>query len=186
MKGDEIVGEKVKEVVEKNYIETVNEEVKVMLWCSEGGITGDPYKWMMEQRAEEVVRRRLRLSGSAFSEVDWEIHGDAIRRIAPRERVMVKKMLWDELPAGRKLFRNGFQTGSKCALCAVKDGQHHFLECEILNGTKEKKTTIGVVKGRMAKLDVNPFLSHWVTTSLCGKTPDLERERDLRIRHVVN
>ena len=61
-----------------------------------------------------------------------------------------------------------------------------FLECGIINGTKEKQTTIGVVKGKMAKLDVNPFLTHWVITSLCGKTPDLESERDLRIRQVVN
>ena len=38
----------------------------------------------------------------------------------------------------------------------------------------------------MAKLDVNPFLTHWVITSLCGNTAELESERDLRIRKVVN
>ena len=100
-------------MVDKNYIETVYEEVKVMLWCSEGGITWDPYKWMMEQKAEEVVRRRLWLSDSAFFEVDWEIHGDDIRRISPRERVMVRRMMWEELPYRSKLCMNGYRAGRK-------------------------------------------------------------------------
>ena len=42
------------------------------------------------------------------------------------------------------------------------------------------------MKGRMAKLRVNPYMGRWIEASLCGRTPKLENERDLSIRRVVH
>ena len=63
---------------------------------------------MGEQEAKKVVTRRLRMPTRAFDEVDWEIHGAALQRIAPRERIMIRRMIWEELPTARKLARNGY------------------------------------------------------------------------------
>ena len=57
---DKFAGEKVKEVVEERYVQTLEKEVQVMLWSQEGGITGDVYQWMMERGAQETVMMRLK------------------------------------------------------------------------------------------------------------------------------
>ena len=79
-------------------MDEVDEAVGVQLWCEEGGITGAPYKKMVEQEAEKTVKKRLKMSTRAFEEVDWEVHGGALKKIAPRERQIVKRMLCGELP----------------------------------------------------------------------------------------
>ena len=64
------------------------------------------------------------------------MHEEALKRIAPRERKMLKRMLWGELPTGSKLARNGFRENSKCALCGEDDGTENFLRCEELRNSE--------------------------------------------------
>ena len=45
---------------------------------------------------------------------------------------------------------------------------------------------MGVMKGKMARLKVNPFMAKWIEASLRGSTPRFENERDLSIRRVVH
>ena len=183
---DKKAGRKVKEVESSDYVDEVDEAVGVQLWCEEGGITGAPYEKMMEDEAEEIVKKRLKMSRRAFEEVDWEVHGGALKKIAPRERQMVKRMLWGELPTGRKLARNGFKGSDECALCGEVDTQKHFLECQALKEENVRATRVGVMRGKLAELNINPYLNYWVDESLKGRTPKLENERNLSVRRVVS
>ena len=45
---------------------------------------------------------------------------------------------------------------------------------------------MGVMKGKMARLKVNPFMAKWIEASLRGSAPKFENERDLSIRRVVH
>ena len=44
---------------------------------------------------------------------------------------------------------------------------------------------MGILLGKLQKLNANPYISYWMKSSLGGKTPVLEEEKDLRIRRVV-
>ena len=141
---------------------------------------------MIEQEAKLIVQRRLKLPERAVEEIDWDVHEGALKRIAPRERKMLKRMLWGKLPTGQKLERNGFRENSKCALCGEDDGTEHFLRCKELRNSEERRIVVGVMKGKLATLGINPYLNHWILTSLSGRTPNLEQERNLRVRERVH
>ena len=55
--------------------------------------------------------RRLKISRSAFDEVDWEINGAAVKKVEPRNCVSIRKLIWDKLPTGAKLERRGYREG---------------------------------------------------------------------------
>ena len=44
---------------------------------------------------------------------------------------------------------------------------------------------MGIMNGKLLKLNANPYLTYWVKLSLGGRTPVLEEEKNLRIRQVV-
>ena len=182
---DAAAGRKVEVVDEEDYESEVAEAVGAMLWSREGGITGDPYKWVEGERAEAVICRRLRISKRTYDLVDWDVHERALGTIGKRERTLVKKMLWGELPTGKRLERNGHRSGKECALCGVEDAENHYLGCPQLRESRERRRVLGVMKGRMAKLGVNPYMGKWMEASLSGRSPTLESERNLGIRKVV-
>ena len=129
---DAKAGQKVKEVEKREYTDEVAPEVGALLWCSRGGITGGPYKWMLEQEAQTIVQKRLKMSERVFNEIDWNVHEGALKGISSRERRLLKRMLWGELPTGKKLERNGYREDSKFASCEEGDGTKHFLQCKTL------------------------------------------------------
>ena len=115
------------------------------------------------------------MSTRAFDEMDWEIRGAALWRIEPMERIMIRKLLWGELPTASKLARNGYRRDGKCAMCKDVDSKKHFLECEGLNTTEEMRIKVGVMKGKLASLNTNPYLTKWIMESLNGKSPRLNK-----------
>ena len=132
-----------------------------------------------------MVCKKLRISERTYNLVDWDGHERALGMIGKRERTLVKKMLWGELPTGKCLVRNGHRSGKECALCGEDDSENHYLRCSQLRESREQRRVLGVMKGRMAKLRVNPYMGKWIEESLCGRTPVLEGEKDLSIRRVV-
>ena len=60
------------------YVQEVDGKVKALLWCSEGGIIGDPHQWIEEQGTNDVVMRRLRMSTRAFNKTYLEIYGEEV------------------------------------------------------------------------------------------------------------
>ena len=40
-------GELVETYVEEIYLNTLESEVRIILWCQEGGITSDSYQWIL-------------------------------------------------------------------------------------------------------------------------------------------
>ena len=183
---DEAAGRKVDVVEAEDFESVVEEAVGAMLWTPQGGITGDPYKWVEGERAQAVVCRRLRISERTYDLIDWEAHERALATIGKRERTLIKKMLWGELPTGKRLARNGHRSGRECALCGEEDSGNHYLSCPWLVESREQRRVLGVMKGRLAKLRVNPYMGKWIEESLSGKTPVLEEEKDLSIRRVVH
>ena len=67
---DGAAGRKVETVEEEEFESEVVEAVGAMLWSQGGGITGDPYEWVERDRAEGVVRKRLRMTKRVFDLVD--------------------------------------------------------------------------------------------------------------------
>ena len=85
-----------------------------------------------------------------------------------------------------KLVRNGYRRDRTYDLWEGTDSKKHFLECEILNTTEERRMTLGVMKGKLEIINKNPYLTYWIMESLNGKSPRLDKERDLRRRRIVH
>lgn len=157
---NKLSGKKVRDEKDSAYVQEVDDSITALVWCSEGGITGDPYQWIKEQEAKEVVMKRLRMSTKLFDKVDWVVRGAAFRRIATTERIMVTRILSEEFSTVSKLERNGYRKDETCALCEGTDNKKHFLECGHLNATEERRVTLGGVKGKLEKLNVDPYLTY--------------------------
>ena len=134
---DAEAGQKVKEVEKREYNDEVALEVGALLWCSRGGITGDPYKWMLEQEAQTIVQKRLKMSERAFNEIDWNVHKGALKRISPRERQLLKRMLLVELPT-RKDWR-GIGTERTANVPYVGRMMVQSISCSVRNWEIQKR-----------------------------------------------
>ena len=125
--------------------------------------------------------RRLRISKSVFEEVKWDIRGVEMMKVEPMYHVSIPKLIWEELLTGAKLERNGYREGNKCTLCGKQDGVRHYLKCEKLERTKEKRKILGIMKGKLKKLNLNPWLTYQIKSGMRGTTPSLEKYIHLRI-----
>ena len=101
------------------YVHRLSEEVCAMLWSEMGGLTTDPYDWIMMRRAREVVMMKFKINVRAYELVAWEIHGNILKKIQPRYRPGILKQIWYELPNTQKLERNGYSKDGICP-CAMK------------------------------------------------------------------
>ena len=45
--------------------------MNAVIWSPEGGLTIEPYDWIMERRAKSVLMTRLKISAKVYGEVDW-------------------------------------------------------------------------------------------------------------------
>ena len=91
----------------RDCIPRLYQGVQAMVWAEEGGLTVEPYDWLTKKQAKEVIMKRLRMRARVYEEVDWEMHGAALRQIHPRYRPQVLRGVWDEIPTQVKMKRNG-------------------------------------------------------------------------------
>jgi len=56
--------------------------------------------------------------------------GMAMKKIQPRYRSAVKKIVWDKIPTEVKLIINRYSTGKECQQCGGNDYGCCFLLCE--------------------------------------------------------
>ena len=68
----------------------------------------------MEKRAKYTVQHRLRVNERSFQIIDWKMHGKSIKKVQPRYRASVLRMVWDELPTQEKMQRNAKAEGAPC------------------------------------------------------------------------
>ena len=177
------------EVVEatgNEYLERIPDGVEAMLWTRWGGLTRDPYNWVMIGKAEGAVKKRLKLNDRAYSRIDWEIHGQVLARVQPESRASVKRMVWDELPNQVKLCRNGYAEDEMCRLCKnTVDKTRHYLECGDTKLKRDRERIIGNLKARMRGVSLNPFLSHWILEAIAGRSPRMEKVKPLALERRV-
>ena len=160
-------------------------ETEVMLWTEAGGLTEDPYNWKMEDDAKAIVEKRLRLGRQVFEKIDWDLHGNILRKMDPGFRPGVQKILWREHPTTVKMHRDRQVESSECPLCSETDGPEHYLECSELCNTNEKSRLVGNLRHKMRGRGTNPFLANWIMVVLGGKTPVLESLQPLRLHQRV-
>ena len=133
----------------ENYLSEIPEGVKAMVWTSRGGLTVEPYKWIMEEEAKGAVQKRLRINARAFEKIDWEVHEKALKKVQPRYRASVLRMLWDELPTQEKMKRNGYLEDDSCPLCGGRDTAGHYLKCINTELGIQKERVLGNLRSKM-------------------------------------
>jgi len=151
-----------------------------MVWAEEGGITVEPYDWVMKKKSKEVIMKRLRMRARVYEEVDWEMHGAALRQIP-----QVLRGVWDEIPTQVKTKRNGYSKDDKCKLCGETDGCEHYAGCRHAGLVERRRMLIGNLRSGMECLKANSFLTYWILEAVWGDYPILERVTLLRLEQKV-
>ena len=106
--------------------------------------------------------------------ISWELCGGMIRKIQPRYRPSVKKLIWEEIPTRVKLVRYGFEEDEKCPLCGQRDDGRNFGGCSNVKLKKERERIIGNMKTGMRSEGVNPFFVDWFIKVIHGETSGWE------------
>ena len=169
----------------ENYIKKIPEGVKAMVWTSRGGLTVEPYDWIMEEGAKCVVQKRLRCNERAFELIDWEVHGKSMKKIQPRYRASVLRMVWDELPTQEKMKRNKYIDDDKCPLCRERDEAGHYLRCRGTDLRIQRERLIGNLRSDLRKWGVSPVIGTWILQALRGETPKLHDLSPLRLNQAA-
>lgn len=169
----------------RRYVSTLEPGVEAMLWTDQGGLTEEPYDWLMEREAKTEICRRLKISGRVYGIISWEICGKVLEKIQPRYRPSVKKLIWEEVPTRVKLVKYGFEGNERCPLCGGRDDVRHFGMCTGGNLGHERGRIIGNMKSKLNEVGVNPFLVTWFLQALNGETPVWEKVSPLGLHQVA-
>ena len=152
-----------------------------MLWADKGGLTLESYNYVIKERAKVTVMKRLKLNTMGYEEIEWEVHGRAIKRVQTRYRTQVLRLIWDEVPTQAKLKRNGYVEDNRCKLCGKEDTTAHFLSCEG-GGIVERRTRLlGNMKSQLRVLGVNPYLTCWLMETMTCRVPKLQTAKPLSL-----
>ena len=159
--------------------------VRAMIWTEKGGPKMEPYDWIMKKMAKEAVMERLKISVRAYEEVDWELHGSAVKQVKSRYRPQVLRGVWDEIPTQSKMMRNGYAKEINCKLCGEEYGVDHYAGCGHVGLAGRQGLLIGNLRSKMVALKVNPFLTYWLLETMRDNTPRLERVSPLKLEWKV-
>ena len=156
-----------------------------MVWTRRGGLTAEPYDWIMDDGAKGVVQERLRMSGRAFEMVDWEVHKKSLKKVHPRYRASVLRVVWDELPTQEKMERNGYTDNGRCPMCEEQDTAEHYLRCRGTDLRIQQERVLGNLRSDLRKWGISPVIGTWVLQTLRGETPRAENISPLRLNQAA-
>ena len=125
------------------------------------------------------------MSKRAFELIDWEVHEKSLKKVHPRYRASVLRMVWDELPTQEKMKRNAYTDKGRCPLCGQLDTAEHYMRCRDTGLENQRERVLGNLRSDLRKKGISQVIGSWLLQTLREETPRFEDISPLRLNQAA-